>query len=520
MITTNRGRSPKRFLAWVGIIATLAIPSTILAARAPNPVLRDTTYLLLATEGDADTVFVREFEFAHPVIGADADSLTQSLIVGLDAQTRDVRGITWLERGARRLLAYDLSARKITWESSGEGVPMATRSGHALLWEDDGGEIVSLHDGARVAALPGRSFARSDGTILSVTDDRVQRLDLATGEVVWSVRRRVRGIVGDIAWRDTVACLIADGLQCVELRGGASWSYASLTRRSDLYAAPGGGTVKVRSLYGGARAERLAARPISAGADVYFAADTSVVCLDAIRGDVRWLRHLPRQRGFSIRSRALGAPATPQFLGALLLRETGAVLAVASQGWASGPDSDWLADPPTLALLAKADGRVLARVQVPDARTLNDLWSDERGHFVVLPDRVLLLDDSLRVNAELAAPVESQPLGGLIHAGDALVVTCRGGLLAFGDSPLRVLWTRRCGRLLALENGFDEFGSRWALTTQGLQRLDEGAGRRPSTSFPFRSTWASFREGGVVAGAGTILRLVTLPEPRPVPHLD
>lgn len=508
-----------RVLLRAGILATLALPATTLAARVTNPVLRDTTYAI-AAEGDADTVFVRELEFQHPVTGADADSLTQSLIVGLDEVTMDVRGIMGSERGARRLLAYDLSTREVRWRLPSERVPILAGLGHALLWGDGRGEVVSLRDGARIQSLRGRIFARTDGVVLLVTDDRVQRLDLATGELAWSVQRRVGGAVADVAWRDTVGFLIADGLQRIELRGGASWSYAAPTRRADLYSVPGGGTVHVHSLYGGARAERLAARPVVAGTDVFFAADTTVVCLDATRGDLRWLSHLPRPRGFSIRSRALGTPEAPQFLGALLLRETSSFVAVASQGWASGPKSDWIADPPTLALLARADGRVIARIQVPGARILNDLWSDARGHFVVLPDRVLWLDDSLRVKSELVAPAEIQPLGGLIHAGDALVVTCRVGLAAIGDAPLRLLWTRRCGRLLALENGLDEFGSRWAVTTQGLQRLDDGAGQRPSTTFPFRSTWASFRWGGVVAGAGTILRLVTLPGSRPVPRID
>jgi hypothetical protein len=264
----------------------------------------------------------------------------------------------------------------------------------------------------------------------------------------------------------------------------------------------------------------LTAAPLIDGPDVYFAADTTVVRLKSGSGAVRWSRHLPRQRGFSLRQRALGTPSTPEFLGRLVLRDAGPNVAVASLGWALGPKYWLRADPPTVALLSKRDGRVLARVQVPGMTFLYDLHCTPVGCYLVAEDRVLLMDDSLRIRATFRASVEFQPLGRLIDARGAIVLTTSSGILALSPDSLNLVWSRRCGRTLAIDSDWSESNSRYMVTTQGLIRLDRGDELRPNAYYPLRGSWAELRDGWLLLGGGRRLSVVTLVERKPPPRFD
>jgi hypothetical protein len=176
-----------------------------------------------------------------------------------------------------------------------------------------------------------------------------------------------------------------------------------------------------------------------------------------------------------------------------------------------------LADPASIALLSKQDGQVLARVQVPGVQFLNDVWSTRYGHFLVASDRLMVMDDALNVRATFRAPSDLQPLGRFIEMGDRVVVTTGAGLAAFSADSLRLVWSHRCGRMLAAERELDWASARYMVTTQGLLRLDAGAGRRPTAYYPLRGLWAQFRASGVIMGAGAKLRLVILPEPSESP---
>jgi hypothetical protein len=254
--------------------------------------------------------------------------------------------------------------------------------------------------------------------------------------------------------------------------------------------------------------------------DLYFAADTVVLRLDSRTGAVRWRRELHLQHGFSLKERALGMQWTPQFLGRLLIRDAGENIAVSSLGWASGAKFNWLADPPTFALLSKADGNVLGRVGVPGVKFLYDAQSTEFGHFLIANDRVLALDDQPSVRATYRAPMDLQPLGGFVELGSQVIVTTASGLAALSADSLKVQWVHRCGRLLAQEGALDWAGAHYIVTTQGLLRLDPGSGARPAAYYPLRGTWARFTSNGVILGAGQTLRLVVLPSPSERMHQD
>ena len=278
--------------------------------------------------------------------------------------------------------------------------------------------------------------------------------------------------------------------------------------------------MQARSLYGGSRATSLWARPLIEGHDVYFAADTTVVRLDSGSGAVLWNQHLTRQRGFSLKQRALGLPSGEEFLGRLVLRDAGSSIAVASLGWASGTNSLLKADPPTLALLAKRDGHLRARVQVPGITFLNDLQCTPVGCYLVSADRVLWMDDLLTGRASYRAPIEHQPLGHFIDVRGAIVVTTGAGILALSPDSLQLVWSRRCGRMLdiQLETGLST--SRYVVSTQWLIRLDKGDELRPSAYYPLRGSWAELRDGWLLLGAGTKLRVVTLAAGGPAKRFD
>jgi hypothetical protein len=107
----------------------------------------------------------------------------------------------------------------------------------------------------------------------------------------------------------------------------------------------------------------------------------------------------------------------------------------------------------------------------------------------------------------------------VIEVGDAIVITTGSGIASLSTDSLKVMWSRRCGRMLALE-AMTGFKTRYSVSTQGLILLDASAGLRPSAYYPLRGSWAEFKGGWLMVGAGTTLKLVTLVEHRPPLRVD
>jgi outer membrane protein assembly factor BamB len=493
------------------------------AAAGPHvTVLQDTTYRSVSEFG-SDTLLVREVTFERPIQSAQIDESDGILVAAMEetAQPERFSSTTTSDQPQARFVAYDLQAHRVKWEKVSPLLAMMTQGNRALLSERDQlADLISVEDGKKLADIHGMPIVWPDRVALRITDREVCRWDLESGLDLWRANRGTAGTFDSVIREDSVAYLIAEGIEKIDLEGGVLWSYAMRASRKDLYSDASGGTVHVRSLYGGSRATQLTAPPIIGDRDIYFAADTTVVRLDAASGEVRWKQNLSRTRNFSLMQRALGPPDAPEFLGRLVLRDAGRNILVASMGWASGPKYNLAADRPTVALLAKSDGHVVARVQIQGVRFLNDALSTPSGTYVVSSDRIVALDDSLDVRATLEAPVQIRPFGQFIEVGDAIVLTVGPGIAALSADTLGIVWSRRCGRVLAIEpDGFGP-GDRYCVTTQGLVGLDTAAGLLPNSYYPLRSTWAEFHEGWVVMGAGRMVRVVTLLAHQPSHRVD
>ena len=505
---------------WIASLLGAVIAGGPAVAGPRATVLQDTVYRSVSEFGP-DTLLIRELVFGAPILTAQVNESNGDLVIALRDRVTSGRGLTEETRELAWLLGYDAQAHRVKWEKSSELLPITAQGNRVLLSKDRRRSSLSrIEDGQELVSIHGMPLVWSDRVALRVTEGEVYRWDLESGFDLWRTEREAQGPLDTVIRRDSVAYVVANGIQKIDLRDGTLWSYSAAASRKGLYSAGDGETVQIRSLYGGSEATSLIARPLIREPDIWFAADTTVVRLDSGTGAVRWSRNLTRPRGFSIKQRALGTGGAPQFLGRLLLRDAGQNLLVASVGWASGPKHGLVADPPTVALLAKSDGRVVARVQVPGVTFLNDARSTPFGHYVVSSDRVLALDDSLRVRASWEAPVAHQPLGQFIDVGDALVLTTGPGIAALSSDSLQIVWSRRCGRMLEIDRGADESGARYCVTTQGLIRLDRDAGLRPNAYYPLRSSWAELREGWLLMGAGTRLRIVTLLRRRPAAQVD
>jgi len=482
-----------------------------LAAARNSVALQDTTYRLVSQFGP-DTLLIREVAFDNPVLAAQIDESNGTLLVSVHSGARE-KSPSIVEPDAQesRLVAYDLRAHRIVWDKSSALIPIAAQRNRAILCKDgQHGTIIRVDDGRDLTQIDGTAVTWPDGVALAITDNDLSRWDLATGASVWTADREIGGNLDRVIRRDSVAYVVADGIQKIDLRHGPLWSYRVQASRKDLYSDAAGQTVQVPGLHGGSRATNLIATPLILGDDVFFAADTTVMKLDADSGRIRWRQALPHPRTRSLAQRVFGTPGASEFLGRLVVRDAGRHLLVASVGWASGPKYNLVADPPTVALLSKEDGRVVARTQVPGVAFLNDVFSTPLGTYVVASDRVLALDDSLAVRATWLAPLNCRPLGQFLSAGDAIVLTTGPGIAALSPDSLRVDWSIRLGRMLALDADDEAAPARYCVSTQGIVRLDKGAGLRPDAYYPLRGSWAELRNGWLVMGAGTRVRIVTL----------
>ena len=485
--------------------------------QPPRYVLRDTTYHLVSDFG-ADSLLLREVQFEDPIVDADVDSASGILLLFFPPRESEQRFVNDVSH--KRLVAYDLSSRRVVWTDRREGDALTTLDHRALLFHGSSADLIQLKDGEKIGGLRAQTFLWTDGLFLGVTGGTITKWKLDDGSEVWSRERETGGSASEVIRRDSVAYLFAEGVQRIDLRDGSGWSYSMKANRGGLYGSLGGETMHVRSLYGGTRAVDLTASPLITGRDVFFAADTTVVRLDARTGAVRWQRQLHRPHGFSLRERALGI-RSQEFLGHLLVRDAFSKIAVASLGWASGAKNTWLrADPPTLALFAKDDGQPMERIQLPGLEFLNDVRSTSHGHYAIGRDRVLAMDDHLAVRATFRAPQEIQPLGAFLDVGGLIVVTTGAGIAALSPDSLQLVWSQRCGRMLAIERDLDWSGARYFVTTQGVLRLEQGTGKRSTDYYPLRASWARFAYEGVVMGFGDTLWLVALPERGGVRRID
>lgn len=481
-------------------------------------VVRDTTYHSVSDYG-SDTLLVRELVFDGVVKAAHVDGSTGNLLVSVRGGARLTSSILSLGMPQDALLAYDLDSHRTRWEKPSTLLPAGAGATRAVMLRNKAYSMLRVEDGEELGPVDGEPVLWTDRMALAITEHEIRRWDLESGRDLWRADREIGGSLDEVIRQDTVAYLVANGIQKVDLRTGPVWSYAGDGSRRGLFSDGFGRTYQLQTLYGGSRATNLTALPLIDGPDVYFAADTIVVRLDAASGAIRWSHRLTRPRGFSLKERALGTGGTSQFLGRLSLRDAGANILVASLGWASGPKYDLVADPPSVALLRKVDGRLVARVQVPGVSFVKDLLSTPVGNFVVSSDRVLVFDDSLRVRATWMAPIDLRPLGILIAWGDGITLTSASGIVALSVDSLRVLWSAKLGRLLTIDGNLGA-SDRYCVTTQGLVRLSRSAGLQPSAYYPLRGTWAEIRDGWLILGAGNRLSLATLLPRQPVPRVD
>jgi hypothetical protein len=504
---------------WVacGLLAVLVVQRA--EANPGRGVIQDTTYRSVSQFGP-DTLLIRELVFDGVVKAAQVDGSTGNLLIS-------VRGVdlvpttSIVNQGMAQdvLLAYDLEAHHALWEKASTLLPVSAAGQRAVMRRGNDYTMLRVADGRELGDVDGEPFLWTDRVALGITSHEIRRWDPESGRDMWRADREVGGSLDQVIRQDTVAYLVANGIQKVDLRTGPVWSYAAKASRKGLFSDGFGQTFQLQTLYGGSRATNLTAPPLIGDRDVFFAADTTVVKLDASSGAVRWTRKLTRPRGFSLKERALGTSGSTEFLGRLSLRDAGRNILVASLGWASGPKYSLVADPPSVALLDKRHGDLVARVQVPGVTFLNDVLSTPAGNFVVSFDRVVAFDDSLRVRATWMAPIDLRPLGFFVAWGDGITLTSGPGIVALSADSLGVLWSARLGRVLTIDHNF---GSpvRYCVTTQGLVRLGGTAGLQPNAYYPVRGTWAEIRDGWLLLGAGNRLRVATLLPRQPAPRLD
>ena len=478
----------------------------------PTVAPHDTVHRTVSEYGP-DTLLVRELAFDGPVVSAQIDDSSGILLVAIASNVVvDQRSLFGAGTGQARLLAYDLQNHQIVWSKASTLVPVRAQGKRAILRKGAGpSSLISVEDGHELAKIDGNPLIWPDSVALAVGEKELGRWDLETGEDLWRAHLEIGGNIDDVIRRDSVAYVVADGIEKFDLRDGRLWSYSAPASRKNLYADGFGQTVQIPGLYGGSRATSLVASPLILDDAIFFAADTTVIKLDPGTGRARWRRHLTRPRGFSLNQLAFGSPTTPEFLGRLVLRDANRNVLVASMGWASGPKYDLVADRPSVALLAKNDGDLVARAQVPGVTFLNDVVTTPFGTYVMSYDRVLVLDDALIVRATWVAPEDLRPLGQFISAGDdAVVLTTGSGLVALSSDSLLVAWSGRFGRMLAVSGDNVHAVARYCVTTQGIVRLDKRASLRPDEYYPVRGSLAELRNGWLLMRAGTKVRLVTI----------
>jgi hypothetical protein len=117
------------------------------------------------------------------------------------------------------------------------------------------------------------------------------------------------------------------------------------------------------------------------------------------------------------------------------------------------------------------------------------------------------------------APFDLQPLGVFIAWGDGITLTSGPGIVALSADSLRVLWSARLGRMLAID-GSIESRVRYCETTQGLVRLDGGAGLQPNAYYSLRGAWAEIHDGWLIVGIGNRLRVATILPRQLTPRVD
>jgi hypothetical protein len=374
---------------------------------------------------------------------------------------------------------------------------------------------------------------RTGGWVISIGDHDVVARDIDTGGIVWHADRGA--VTGPPMLRVHRQRMLigAEGVQSIDLATGTGWSPMPASRRDFFVVAGDNGVVNattIGSLLGGKQVRSMSSPPLVAGDRLYFAAETSVVCLELESGRCLWRRDLTRAHGFSFRERAVGLPPTSEFLGRLSVDDAGENVTVTSLGWAPGKNNDWRADPPTIAVIAKADGRVVRRVRVEGTPAVIDVRNTPHRHYVLGADRVIVMDDSLAVlrvlepRADLFEPIQFFP------CRDPILIA-RAGVAAIDPDSLGFAWHRKAGIRDTWSDSFepwiddpsdfqlvsvsDTTAYRWAASTSGLLRFDPREGCRPDASYPLTGlSSASIQNRTVLAIAGRMVTVLPLPERR------
>ena len=506
-----------RFVLGTGLpclLATFATP----ASAAPALVI-DTTIAVVSSDG-SDTLVARRLILPARVRAAAYDSAGRVLLISYEGERYPGSGITEETMGPPSLLAYDLGNRRVLWKRKDRALPYGVIRGRGVLVEKNDADVVDLADGKNLVHVNDDWYLdHADGLVVKATDRSITAYDVATGEIRWDADRQ--GVTGEARFlrpRD-VLLVAADGLQALRIATGEGWSYPLPASRARVFALAGEqGFVRVPTLgsllgLGGRQVESMNGLPVVEGGRVYFAAETTVVCLGLETGQLLWRRELRRDRRFSLMRRAMGLPSANEFLGNLLLRSSGGTLTVASLGWASGAKANWIADKPTIALLAKEDGHVIRRVRVEGVEYLIDVRSTPRGHFLLAPDRIVLMDDSLRV-VHTFRSTASVSLTSFFPCEDPIVVVAADGIEAFGPDSLRQIWQRKIGSVGAVWPGWGRPGAdgyRWTISTAGLNAFDLRGGCQAVRSYPLQGVASDIQDGAALVYSGRSLVLLPIP---------
>src|SRR5262249_14879443 len=151
-----------------------------------------------------------------PTLSAAVDDSRGTVVVSVSGSQHD-----W----ENQLLAYDLEARRVIWEKSSDFIPLGAQANRALLGKGTQSTLDRVSDGDELGKIHGTTWVGEDGVALRVRSHEICRWDLDSGHDLWSVDRGIGGTADVVVRRDSVAYLVADGIQRIDVRKGLGWSY-------------------------------------------------------------------------------------------------------------------------------------------------------------------------------------------------------------------------------------------------------------------------------------------------------
>ncbi len=522
-------RGSLRVSVLVGFMG-LAFTSSFALADAQVVAPTDSSFLLPCVQGDR-ALRARQIRFDDLLSVADYDSTTHCLVVELrtriethSSSITDDQSEDWYSR----LIAWDVPNQRVAWTRERPRRLVTAVDGRVVLANAASSEILDGVTGRTIRTIPAPISAHADGRLLlSLDHDRIRRYDLRSGEERWDVavdglgsRARVFQLAGS-------PYVLGGGLTRIDSENGGGWHLAAdLGRNRTLtntvgnligYAsvlltrvAAGRGQPwrsDVRELYG---------LPREDGGELFFAADSEAMRIDAQTGSARWRRTIefdPRERE---RRRAMGLPvSTRRTPGQMCLRPGASDLGIVSMGYAVLNDRWALSDPPAITLLDRESGRWLRGARLDTTQIVTGYVRLAQGHYVACDGRrVTRFGEDLRSLASFTWPSGPVSLLGLLAADSCLLAVTSNELMELDPIALTARWA------VPLGPGISRSGAQhWYSGDRGLLRWDPADPGAPRRFFALRSAASRLRDGVVTTWLGDQATLVWLDEST-APDLD